>query len=940
MIFSFTESFHFLAHKRHFSFAVAAEVLFSVYAGFIGMLLLVNTRNVMEYAGFNPGDLMLIMVVPGLALAAGVLAAARISKKRLELGIVPFGALGMAIFPLFFAGSFKYSFNYLNHTIFPLLLLWTFLAGFSAGMFLAPVRQYLQQSALPAYRGRLIAHGNCVFTLSAIAAVLAAYVMAVFLRVDTWVLYGAMSLAVAAVSLTIFLRRPEFLFRMMIIVFRNTIYRLKIEGEEKIPESGPAIIIANHVSFIDGFFITACTSRRVHFMMHEDFYRYPLLHPFVKWAGFIEVPSPQKVKQMQRMFAKVQRMLSRGRIVCVFPEGSITRNGIMQGFKSGIDRMIPSGVEVPVIPVRLGMVWGSLLTLFNGRLKFVPPHEVPIPASVTVGDPIDPDLTSYEIRQIISEMGAESEMAVRENEYPLHYHFARRAKRHPFQKTFKDFEGNELSNFSVLVRAILLSRAIRRMVPEETRYVGVMLPNSTAAVVTMLAVMMADKTPAVLNFTVSRAATEAAIAKAGLDCILTSRRFVEKLQLTPFPQMVMLEDVALQINRRRKFWTAVAAALLPSRELMNFVAPATYDDVFCNAAVIFSSGSSGDPKGVMLTHHNFNSDFFSFWRVIGWRKTDKVVGNLPMFHSFGLMVSFWFPAMSGTEVILLPNPLDSSAVLRLVPNYKATLMMATPTFLQSYMRRCTENQFASLRLVITGAEKLRTDIAERFKDMTGLSVIEGYGCTELSPIVSINLSNSMFTLGVQAGKLGSIGVPLPGICVRIVDPVTGLMQPESTDGLIMVKAATVMKGYLNDPHLTAEVIKHGWYNTGDIGRMDGDGYMTITGRMSRFSKIGGEMVPHELVEVAINEILESEERCIAVTGVEDARKGEKLIVLYSLPELNPAVIIEQLRARGLANLWIPKAEDFRRVEKIPLLGSGKIDLQKVRELAAAVSQVS
>jgi len=930
--FDFTGAFHYLSQKKTFSFAIAAEVLFGIYLSFCGMLLIINVRHQTEYSSFEPIDLCPVLIFPCLGLAVGGLVAAWFSRRRLELGVVPFGALGMMIFPLFFTSGFTPALAYHAHPVFPLLLIWVTLAGFSAGLFIVPVRQHLQQTSSVATRGILMAYCGSVLFFSCAATLLLVFVLAVFLHVKSDVLYWALAVLVASVSGTIFFRHPEFIFRMFMILLKTTFFRIKTTGTEKIPEHGPAVLIANHVSFIDGFFITDCTSRRVHFMMHEDFYRFPLLYPFVRWAGFIEVPAAHKVKQMQLLFRKVQRMLSQGRIICIFPEGGVTKNGIMQGFKSGISRMLPPNLDVPVIPVRLGMLWGSIFTTFNGRLKFLPPKELPIPVSITVGDRIPSGLTAYQARGIMSELGAEAEKEIRDHEMPLHYHFAKRAKRHPFRQTFYDHDGKPVTNFSLLVRAILLSREIRKLVPDKTQYVGVMLPNCSAGVATLLAVMMADKTPAVLNFTSSRAVLESAIDKAEITCILTSRTFLNKLKMDPFPQMVMLEDVARGIGKARQLWVALVSAIVPTHELMNYVSPESHDDVQRIAALIFSSGSSGDPKGVMLSHHNFNSDVFSFWRVIGWRKDDRIIGNLPFFHSFGMMVCFWLPAMSGIEVVLTPNPLDTATICRVIEKWRITLITAPPTFLQAYMRRGTKQQLASLRLVITGAEKLRADIARKFKEMTGLAVVEGYGCTELAPIVSINLSNSIFTLGVCAGKYGSIGVAMPGICVRIVDPVTREPVAEGCDGLMLVKGGNVMVGYLKDPQLTAEVIQDGWYNTGDIGHMDSDGYITITGRMSRFSKIGGEMVPHELVEMHINEILETEDRCVVVTDVADERKGERLVVLYSMADLNSAAIVEQLRATGLPNLWIPKAEDFFYTDKIPLLGSGKVDLKKTREL--------
>ena len=729
------------------------------------------------------------------------------------------------------------------------------------------------------------------------------------------------------------------MWRLAGLVLSHTLLRVRTYGEENIPEEGPALLVANHVSFVDALLISRCTSRPVHFMMHETFYRYPWLYPFVKWAGFIEVPAA-KPKQLHQLFLKTHELLRKGEIVCVFPEGGITRNGIMMNFRKGISSMIPPELEVPVIPVRLGMLWGFIFTYYYGRIKLRMPLQLRHPASITIGKPMSKDLSGYEIRLVLSEMAAETERIPDGHERPLHSQFAWQATRHPFRKLIKEFNGTEqkeFRNLPLFVKAMLLSREIRKLASAEDKYVGVMLPNCAAAAVSVLAVMMADKVPALLNFTASRESNRIAIEQAGLHCILTSKMFLAKLKMEPFPQMVFLEEFAPKITKAKKIQAFLAALLIPRVLLMKLLSPVSHRDVYRTGVVIFSSGSTGIPKGIMLSHHNINSDLFSFIRIMNWRNSDKVVGNLPIFHSFGLTVCLWLPIVYSAEVVYIPNPLDAQTVGQAIRNNKLTALMATPGFLQTYMRRCDPKDFASLRLVISGAEKLRNDIADKFQEMTGLAVAEGYGCSELSPVVSINVANSVLDLGTSVGKRGSIGTPMPGICAKIVDPDTFDLRPPDVDGLLVVKGPTVMQGYLNDPAKTAEVIRDGWYLTGDIAHMHDRGYITITGRLSRFSKIAGEMVPHELLEKEINEIIHSETRCIAVCGAEDSKKGEKLVVIYSDKTLDPQNIVRELRSRDLPNLWIPRPENFYYVEEIPMLGSGKLDFTELKKMAAEMA---
>ena len=469
--------------------------------------------------------------------------------------------------------------------------------------------------------------------------------------------------------------------------------------------------------------------------------------------------------------------------------------------------MLPEDRVVPVIPIRLGMLWGRLFAPLNGKLKFLPPRRLPIMVSITIGKPVSPDLKGFQLRQIISEMGADSEMKAFPGELPLHSEYLRRAKRHPFSCTFKDFGSAELSNFAMLVRGLIFSRKIRELDKNPAgSYVGILLPNCTAQVAAILGVMYADRSPAILNYTAGTAALQQAIAKSKTKLVLTSRKFLEKIKLDELPEMVFLEDVVPTVSPWEKRKTILQALLLPWRLLLRLYSPDSRYDLYRPAVLLFSSGSTGKPKGVALTHRNINCDIFAFWRVINWSIEDKVIGSLPLFHAFGFTVCFAFPALSGTKSVFLMNILDATQALKLIEEEKITLMITTPTFLQNYMRRVKDGQLKSLRLVITGAEKLRSDIVRDFSKLTSMQIVEGYGCTELSPIVSVNLASSFLALGKLVGKPDSIGASMPGIHVKIVDPETGVELPPYHSGMLMVKGGNVMNGYLDDLENTAVLL--------------------------------------------------------------------------------------------------------------------------------------
>ena len=351
------------------------------------------------------------------------------------------------------------------------------------------------------------------------------------------------------------------------------------------------------------------------------------------------------------------------------------------------------------------------------------------------------------------------------------------------------------------------------------------------------------------------------------------------------------------------------------------------------ATIIFSSGSTGEPKGVMLSHFSIDANAQGATQVLHLYQRERVLGILPFFHSFGYLV-FWFVLFNNAALVFHPSPLDVAAIGELVRRYRITFLVTTPTFLQLYQRRCTPEQFSSLRVVLTGAEKLPARLAQAFKDRFGLDPIEGYGVTECAPVIAVNCPDFRAAGFFQpASRRGTVGQPLPGVSVKIVDPESYAPLPPGTPGMLLVKGPNVMTGYLKRDDLTANVMRDGWYITGDIALVDDDGFLTITDRLSRFSKIGGEMVPHGKVEEALQQAAGTDIQVFAVTGIPDDRKGEQLAVLHTLEESRIPEILEKLMAIGLPNLFMPPRGNFVKVEALPVLGTGKMDLRRLKQIA-------
>ncbi len=452
-----------------------------------------------------------------------------------------------------------------------------------------------------------------------------------------------------------------------------------------------------------------------------------------------------------------------------------------------------------------------------------------------------------------------------------------------------------------------------------------------------LAVLLAGKIPVGLNFTAGRDALEAAMRRGQIETVITAKIVERKLEAFPWPANVLRIDTEIPpLKKQIGLWRAVVA-VTPARLLARLIG-VPREGGHDEAVLLFTSGSSGEPKGVVLSHRNILSNISQFRVMVNLKPEDGVLASLPFFHSFGCTVTLWFPMIEGMRAVTYPSPLDVAKNAELIQKYGCSLFLATPTFLRSYLRKATREQLASVRLVVTGAEKLPRELATAFEEKFGKQVMEGYGLTETSPVISVNLPDvAVGEDGADtqpAYRPGSVGKLAPGIAAHIRDPETGAPLSLHETGMVWFKGPNIFEGYLDDPERTAEVMEDGWFRTGDLGRFDEDGFLFIEGRLSRFSKIAGEMVPHETLESKIHEAIGAPQgdRQVVVVGVPDEAKGEALILLTTV-DLNLAELRAKLAEMGVANLWIPRT--LKRVDALPVLGTGKLDLKGCKDLALA-----
>ena len=724
---------------------------------------------------------------------------------------------------------------------------------------------------------------------------------------------------------------PERTLRFFGLALARVIYRVTVTGVDQLP-SGGFLLLPNHITWVDAIVLTLASPRPIRFIVDEGVYRNRFLHPILRAVGCIPI-TPRKAKDGMREAAARIRA---GEIVCLFPEGELSRSGSLLRLRRGYE-IIARQAEAPVVPVWLDRLWGSIFSFKGGRFFTKWPKSVPYRVMVAFGKPLpaeDADIAT--VREELLKIGefCYSQRPV------LRGHLGRAClrglKRNPFRIAITDgLDGTSLSRGKLLGVAIALGRYLKKTFPE--RRIGIVLPPGKGGVVANLAVIFAGKIPVNLNFTSARDSIESAKEQAGLSTIITARLLAKRLEEFPWtPQVIYLDEILPTMKRAILGWW-VLGLVMPAGGMARVLKLPRVGDR-AEAILLFTSGSSGKPKGVALTHRNILANVSQFAVMLDAKKDDVLLASLPFFHSFGCTVTLWYPLIEGVRTASYPNPLEAGKIASLVERQAVTIMLATPTFLRAYLRKAEPPQLRSLRLLITGAEKLPDELAKAFEARFGQEVLQGYGLTETSPVASVNLPEPKARKAGQTvqpcNRLGSAGKLLPGMAAEIREAETDGKGSLHDTGMLWLRGPNIFEGYLDEPEKTAEVLHDGWFKTGDIGRFDEDGFLYIEGRLSRFSKIGGEMVPHETIEQKILSVLpggEHSERVIAIVGVADETKGEALVLLSSI-ELDLPRLRTTLSEIGVPNLWIPRAT--RRVAAIPVLASGKLDLAGCKALAA------
>ncbi|MEN9353751.1 MAG: hypothetical protein RL318_1076, partial [Fibrobacterota bacterium] len=867
-----------------------------------------------------------------VGIGLGCICSSLFARGRIELAFVPLGGAGLA------TGLSILAFVPLGATGFTIVL---GLAAFLGGFYKVPLGAWIQGRLRGRAVGPLLAYLNMVNFIGM-------FIASGLYRIGAWIApwlgwpssRGALLVAAFwawTITLLALWKLPNVSARLVARILMRMLFRLRVDGEDVVPTYNGALLVCNHVSLLDSLLVQAASPRGVRFVMIRQVWANPLANWFFRMMGVIPV-APGSVRSVAEFVKKCRTALEGGQVVCLFAEGQVSRTGNLQEFQRGLE-VVLRDLEVPVIPLCMDGVFGAPFSFPGGRLQFPNFSNWRKHVVMRFGKPMTRP-SAWEVRQAVQELMGQCFADRLPRTMTLAGEFLRISRRHGARMLMQDSTGAKLTRRQALLKAASLAQLWReRFEPGER--VGILLPSTVVGAMMNLSLTLCGRIPVNLNYTTSKEALEESLAKAGIRTIITSRTFLERLGRPIEPGMLLAETLPGLIRRRHKLLGALTGLIAPKRLALRHMAcgpTPRRDDI---ATIVFSSGSTGRPKGVPLTHGNILADLEGIRRIYRFIDDDVMVGILPFFHAYGYTGTLWLPVLDHISVGYHPNPTEAQAVGDLIQACKGTILIGTPTFLENYLRRNSQEKLGTLRHIISGAEKLGTPLRKLWHQMQGSPIREGYGATECSPIIAVNCPDweGVDFAGNPASQKGTedlaVGLPIPGAVVQIVDRDDFTRSlPPGDEGMLLVKGAIVMKGYLDDPEATRNAFHDGWYVTGDIARLDSSGFIHITDRISRFSKIGGEMVPHLRVEEELQRLSGREDHAFAVVSLPHPTKGEQLAVITTLGEEDRSRLFDRLsHDSSLPALWRPKSGMFAWIEALPILPTGKTDILTLRRHA-------
>ena len=916
---------NFAATWRHPIVRLAILGLSAIWG--VTQIFLILIQNMTDM--LNTAVIPISMFIVTVGYVLGALSASWASKGFVETGLIPFSAAASAI--TMFALPFVHN-AWLQAVLYGII-------GFCAGSSFVILRTVIQNFTRPDTAGRIHAVANTIQMAFLVLIMGGQTLLLIFTPVTLD--YCFMILAVIlALSFIMNLRHtPMPLLRAALrfafaFVFR---YRVKVVGVQNIPETGPVLLVGPHFSFIDWAVLQMSSPRPLRIASNRNTFADWYQRWFSHGKFFININRRDPAPAMQR----IHDALLKGEAVVIFPEGEVSKKSFTPAFSLDYSKAT-EGTNAPIVPFYIQGLWGSRYSQASECVNR--PQAFNRVISVGYGKALPANAPQETIRRELHFLGADIwNVAIDHSETIVPLWFKAMRKRR-FRPILIDPAGNHVNGYGMIRLCRYFGRVIRSVTKNE-KNVGFMMPTSRDAALGIISILGTGKTSVNLNYSAPVDTILGCIAKADVNTVVTTHAFFDKLcgknsafmQIAEKCKMLYLDEEEAKISSVRKVLSTAVIMACPGGLLRRlwFTAAKLGDD----AVILFSSGSEGTPKGIELTHKNVIANAQQCDYVVKLSRTDVMTALLPLFHSFGFTLTFVMPLLDGVPMVLCPDPTDIKTLARVCAQYKTTIMMGTPTFLRAIAinRWVHPMCLDSLRFIIAGAEKLRPEMREAFKLKFGKDIYEGYGCTELTPLATINAPNVLLDDFLTMEKCcdpSSIGLPPPGTVTAIVDPETNEFLPQGAEGMLVVTGPQVMKGYLKDKEKTDNVILEidgrRWYKTGDKCLITPDGFVQILGRYSRFAKLGGEMISLTAVELRIAEskVLDNQE--FAVTAVPDSSKGERIVLLVK-GDLDTEEISRNLRKSGIPPLMLPGS--VFSVNEIPKLGSGKWDFPGMKKMA-------
>ena len=868
-----------------------------------------------------------ILAVSGLGLILGSYVAGKMSHLHIELGIVPVGAVGIfiSLFCLTLTDSNLF------------LTICSFAFGFFGGLFIVPLNATIQYFAPEAISGKIMAGNNFMQNVLMVAFLLLS-ILFVKLSLSTTNLLIFASLVCLVGSFYAMLQLPHLFTRLLLLPILKTGYRFHVSGLKNLPQSGGVLLLGNHISWIDWLVLQAASPRAIKFVMYRPIYNKWYLTWFLRIFKVIPIGGGASKESIQT----IRSYLENGEVVALFPEGHISYNGQINEFQKGFEHVLEGLENITTVPFYLRGLWGSSFSRADSHYKILSKKRGKREVLVAFGKPINGFIDAVAMKQKVVELSFSAWEHFINEQAPLTHHWLESAKSDLFKECIADAQGTELNNVKFIAAVLSFAKVLKTKLRGQ-RHIGVLLPSSAAGAIVNMALFVLGKVPVNLNYTLSAESMQKALAKAQIDTVLSSAKFLDKLTAKGFDfnailadKLLFAEDIAKGLNKTAKTHAFLTALFAPQWWIkLRYFADVKLDDT---ATILFSSGSEGDPKGIELSHKNLLTNIKQVSELLNFRRDDVILNSLPIFHSFGLTVTTLLPLCEGVKMVSVADPTDGATIGKMSAKHGVSILFGTSTFFRLYTRnkKLHPLMFQNVRIVIAGAEKLKTDVKDAFRLKFGLEIYEGYGTTETAPVAAVNVPNILEKDSLKEltfTKEGTVGLPLPGTIIKIVDPDTLNELKTGEDGLILIGGGQVMKGYLDDPEKTAEVIAEldgvRYYKTGDKGHIDEHGFVTIVDRYSRFAKIGGEMISLGAVEANLSQAI-GEDAVFVATAVNDDKKGESVVLLVK-SELTLSEIQQRIKTLNIPPIMLPS--EIFLVDEIPLLGSGKIDFKRAKLLA-------